>query len=285
MITHFFSKIFFVFGIISLTKSFYDGEKFMQKLLLLLLLSLSAFAYTSQLTLKFESGITIYGQVGFVDVILKENFDNNTYEMKAITRSTGAVQFLTNNRRDIFISEGQIRDGVYKPFKFTKEVLKDDEKKITTYLFDYEADTVYKTVSSEKYETITKFDPFTFSSKTEKKLVQEKNEETIKLYPNDYLSLYLNMKKGNLKIGKVSYVDKKDSDTLLYQSDDLIEVQKHDGEDIYHIAVHHDPQSIFFKKVESIGVSFYGDAYIEKISETKETIRNKTQVFLSKNSN
>jgi len=234
----------------------------------------SLFGYTSIKTLKFESGITIYGQIGFVDVVLTQNFDNNTYEMKATTTSIGAVKYLTNNRRDIFTSEGQIKNGVYTPFKFTKEAIEDNYKKITTYFFNYKENTVYKTVSKEEYKTISSFDVTTFSYKDQKKLIQEKSEENIKLYNNDYLSLYLNMQSNNLKLGKVSYVDKKETDTLIYKEHNLVEVQKHDGEDIYSIAVHYDDESIFFKKIESIGVSFYGDAYIEKISEETKIIHN-----------
>ncbi|MDB2562603.1 DUF3108 domain-containing protein [Sulfurimonas sp.] len=248
----------------------------MKKILIILLtVKLSLFGYISVQKLKFESGITIYGQIGYVDVVLTQNFDNNTYEMKATTTSIGAVQYLTNNRKDIFTSQGQIKDGIYIPFRFTKEATKDDYKKITTYHFNYEEDTVYKTVSSEKYETQSVFDPMTFSYKDEKKLIQEKSERNIKLYKNDYLSLYLNMKSDNLEIGKVFYIDKKDKDTLIYKEHNLVEVQKNHGDDIYNIAIHHDENSIFFKKIESIGVSFYGDAYIEKISDTTEIIENK----------
>lgn len=255
----------------------------MKKIFIILLtLSISLFGYTSVKKLKFESGITIYGQIGFVDVILIENFDNNTYEMKATTTSIGAVQYLTNNRRDIFTSEGQIKDGVYIPFRFTKEAKKDDYHKITSYFFNYEEDIVHKTVSLEKYEDVSTFDAMTFSYVDEKKLIEEKSETNIKLYNNDYLSLYLNMKKGNLKIGQVSYVDKKDDDSLFYRNKDLVEVHKNDGEDQYKIIIHHDEESVFFKKIESVGVSFYGDAYIEKTSETTDTIDNSQLVLLDK---
>ena len=105
-------------------------------------------------------------------------------------------------------------------------------------------------------------------------MIQEKSEENIKLYDNDYLSLYLNMQSNKLKLGKVFYVDKKETDALIYKEHNLVEIQKNDAEDIYSIAVHYDKESIFFKKIESIGVSFYGDAYIEKISEETKIIHN-----------
>lgn len=247
----------------------------MKKIFIILLtISISLFGYTSVKKLKFESGITIYGQIGYVDVELIQNFDNNTYEIKATTTSVGAVQYLTNNRKDIFTSEGQIKDGLYIPFKFTKQTLKDNYEKITSYLFDYEEKTVLKTTYLKKLENSSTFDTTTFTYVDEMKSIVEKDESSIKLYPNDYLSLYLNLKSGKLKFGKVSYIDKKETDTLIYKNTDIVEIQKHDGDDIYSILIHHDKESIFFKKIESIGVSFYGDAYIKKISETTDILKN-----------
>lgn len=249
-------------------------------LIVTLALSLSLFGYTTVSKLKFESGITIYGQVGFVDLVLKENLDDNTYEMKATATSTGLVKVLTNNRRDIFTSKGKIENGVYKPSTFTKEALEDDYRKVTNYVFNYKEDTVEKTVYKKEYRHIKTFDSKTFKFVTIKKLIEKNEKQSLKLYPNDYLSLYLNMKKGNIKKGKVSYVDKKDKDSLFYRDVNLIEVHKKHGEDQYKIVIHHDDDSIFFKKVESVGISFYGDAYIEKISETKETLEGSRLVLL-----
>ena len=247
----------------------------MKKILIILLtISISLSGYTSIKKLRFESGISIYGQIGYVDVELTQNFDKNTYTMKATTTSKGVVRFLTKNRKDIFISEGKIKNGLYIPFKFTKQAIKSDYEKVTTYLFNYEEDIVLKTVSLEKLETQSTFDPSTFSYTDVKKTILEKSESSVKLHPNDYLSLYLNFKSGKLKFGQVSYVDKKKTDKLIYKNSDLVEVQKHDGEDTYSIVIHHDDKSLFFNKTESIGVSFYGDAYIKKVSETTDILEN-----------
>ena len=242
-------------------------------LIIILILQISLFGHSSVKKLRFESGISIYGQIGYVDVVLTQDFNNKTYEMKATATSIGAVKFLSNNRKDIFISEGKIEDDLYIPFKFTKRTTKEDYEKTTTYIFDYDENTVLKTIYLEKLETVSTFDATTFSYIDEKKPIIEKSETIVKLYPNDYLSLYLNLKKNKLKFGKVSYVDKKDSDTLIYKNTDLVEVQKHDGDDVYSIVLHHDDKSLFFNKIESIGVSFYGDAYIEKVSETTNIIK------------
>jgi len=244
----------------------------MKKILILLSLSLSLFAYTSVKELRFESGISIYGKVGFVDLTLKEDFDNKTYKMKAIASSTGVVKALTNNRSDIFTSEGNIVDGVYLPIKFTKKTLKTDYEKTTTYTYDYKNNTVKKSIILSKYEVDSTFDIIRMKYIDTKKLIVEKSSKNIELHKNDFLSLYLNLKHGNLKKGAVTYIDKKDKDSLSLVNKSLFEVQKNHGEDKYNIALIDDKKSIFFQKAVSINVSFYGDAYIEKISERTDII-------------
>ena len=254
----------------------------MKKILVLFLIySLNLFGELIVENIKFESGITIYGQVGFVDLTYTEDTEKNTYKMEIKTTSTGIVKFLTDNRIDYFISEGTIENGVYKPLTFTKKTLKTDSEKKTTYSFDYKFNTVVKNVEKSEYETQSDFDPYQMKYIETKKLVVHRDVQEIKMYPNDYLSLYLNLRKGNIKKGVVSYVDKKESDTLILVNNELIEVHKNDGDDKYEIAVHYDGDARFFKKVESIGVAFYGDAYIEKIDPSTEQ---NSSVLRSKNS-
>jgi hypothetical protein len=241
-------------------------------LLLLVILNISLFAYTSVKNLKFESGISIYGQVGFVDIKLEENHDKQTYKMKAIAYSTGILKVLTRNRKEIFISEGDIKDGVYLPKKFTREVIKTDYKRVTVYKFDYKNNKVIKTKTLNKIKHISKFDIVNLKYINSKKHIHETQTQEIKLYKNDFLSLYLNMQKGNLKKGKVNYVDMKPKDSLLLVADDKIEVQKNNGKDRYNIDVYYDKNSIFFDKVVSVGIGYYGDAYIKKIDEKTKVI-------------
>jgi len=222
--------------------------------------------------LKFESGISIYGQVGFVELTLKENFDTNTYTMKATAYSTGIVQVLSRNRSDSFVSEGKIQNGSYIPKKFIKKTVKTDYEKITTYTFDYKNNTVIKHKVLSKYITNSTFNLIKMKFIDTKKFVVEESTEEIELCKNDFLSLYLNLKHGNLKKGNISYVDKDEKDSLFLIDNNLFEVEKNNGEDKYKIALIDDEKSIFFQKAVSINVSFYGDAYIEKIYEKTDII-------------
>lgn len=245
----------------------------MKKILLILSLSLSLFGFTSVKELKFESGISIYGQVGFADLILEENFDSNSYKMTATTYSTGIVRALTNNRKDMLSSEGEIENGVYKPKQFTKQTIKTDYEKTTTYLFDYVNKTAIKKKIIKKYETKNNFDPFKLKFVKTKKLIVEESSEIINLSHNDFLTLYLNLKHGNLKIGNINYIDKEDDDSIYLINNDLFEVQKHYGDEKYKIVLTDDEDSIFFAKAVARDIAFYGDAYIKKIFE-KNTISN-----------
>ena len=49
---------------------------------------------------------------------------------------------------------------------------------------------------------------------------------------NDFISLYLNLSSGNLKVGDVSYVDQKDSDMVSLINQNSFKVSKNDAEDV-----------------------------------------------------
>ena len=244
----------------------------MKKILIIISLSLTLFGFTSIKELRFESGISIYGQVGFADIMLEENFDKNTYKMTTVTSSTGIVRVLTANRSDTFISEGIIKNGVYVPQKFTKRTAKTDYEKVTTYIFDYENDTVLKEKVTKKNETVSKFDPITFGFIESKKLVVDKVTENVDLSKNDFLTLYLNLKHGNLKKGNVKYIDQDEDDSISLVDEDLFEVQKDNGNEKYKILLIDDKESIFFHEAVAKNIAFYGDAYIKKISEKNKVI-------------
>ncbi len=242
----------------------------MNKILILLSISIALFSSTIIQEVKYESGISLYGKIGFVDLKLEET--ENTYKMQAITRAEGIVKYLSSNRVDTFISEGKVEKSIYIPLKFTKITSKIDHNKTTIYIFDYKNHSVLKTRTVEEYKIVSNFDPITFSFIDTKTLFVTEKSTNIDLETNDYLSLYLNLKKGNLKKGSVPYVDKKDKDTLLFLGNNLFEVQKNFGDDSYQISMIDDNKSIFFQKIMSIGVAFYGDAYIEKLWEKTNTL-------------
>jgi len=237
----------------------------------LLVLNVYVMAHTSVTELQYEGGISLYGKVGIADVKLEEDFTNNTYKMKVTTSSTGLVKKLSSNRKDIYLSEGSIENGTYIPKKFTRLVLKDEYYKKTTYTFNYQKSEVIKREVSKKVKYISEFDIDQMKLVGKKTFVEEDISEYIDFKTNDYLSLFLNLRKGNLKNGAVSYIDKKDKDSVNLINQNLFEVQKDYGEDVYRICFLND-ESIFFKKAVAEDIAFYGDAYIKKIYEKKNII-------------
>ncbi|MDF1875612.1 DUF3108 domain-containing protein [Sulfurimonas sp. SAG-AH-194-I05] len=244
-----------------------------KKLLLLLVFILTLDAKSTLTELRFESGISLFGQIGFVDLRLEENFEDKTYKMTAKTTSIGIVKTLSSNRVDLYTSVGKVLNGVYRPLRFTIQITKTDYKKVIEYYFDYENDSVVKIKTKSRNESIFTYDIHTNSFKSINNLVTTTNRKEVKLFPNDYLSLYLNLQKGNLKVGRILYVDRNKKNDLFLLSSNLFEVHKNNGDDVYNIQMQNDEKSIFFKKIVSVGIAFYGDAYIEKISETTRTIK------------
>lgn len=191
--------------------------------------------------------------------------------MTAKTRSIGLVKALSGNRIDIFTSEGKIENGVYMPLKFLRFTSKNDENRTREYLFNYENKTVIKNQTIQKIETKSSFNPIEVSFSSSQELITEKTSENIDFQRNDFLSLYLNLMHGKLTYGKVPYVDMKKDDKLLFIEKNLFEIHKNHGEDTYHVKMIPDSKSIFFDTVTSVGIAFYGDAYIKKITESSRT--------------
>ena len=238
----------------------------MKTFLFLFIIISSLFGATTLQKLKFESGISFYGKVGFVDVVFQEDKQNHTYKIEVQAYSTGLVKVLSQNRKDKFTSEGNIVKGVYKPHSFTRVTTKNGYKKVTRYSFDYAHNVVTKTVEQERHFTRKSFDPIKFAFVEIPQVEKETNTQELPLVANDYLSLYLNFKHKNLHKGPLDYIDRNKTDRVILLENSLFEVQKHNGKEKYRIILKEDKESIFFQEALSLNVAFYGDAYIRKVA-------------------
>jgi len=221
---------------------------------------------------KYEGKISIYGKVGVADITLEEDSDKKNYKMRVETSSIGLVKALSSNRHDIFISEGIIKDGLYLPHKFTKQTLSDNLNEMTAYLLDYENNTLLKTVKVKKTVHYYSYDIQNFEIIPRQKIIETDESEYIDFQSNDYLTLYLNLKNDKLKIGNISYIDKKDEDSLQLTNKNLFEVQKDNGKTKYNISFLND-NGLLFKRAVALHIFFYGDASIEKLYEKTEIIQ------------
>ncbi len=233
---------------------------------ILLFLNIALFGNTSITKVKYEGGISLFGKVAEASVELKQDKIKHTYKIILTAFSTGIVKTLTSNRKDIFISEGDIKDGRYIPNMFTRIIRKNDYLEKTTYIFDYKKNKILKKTYTKEFIDDSSYDIIKMQRISKKKLVKLNEEKYLKLYPNDYLSMYLNLSAGKLKFGEVKYIDEKDSNKVVLLDEKSFEVIKHDGDEIYHINIIKD-NSIFFDKAIAVDIAFYGDAYIKKISE------------------
>lgn len=241
-------------------------------IILLIFLNLSLYGATKVEKAVFESGVSLYGKVGTAQLTYQENSESQTYSIKVEARSSGILKALFNNRVDTFISEGKINNGVYVPLKYIKKEQDTFSKKNITYLFDYSNSIVHK-ITQKKFLAITKqFDPMQMKIVEDKKYITRKSTKDIPLVKNDFLSLYLNLKNGNLALGDTKALDQKKGDSVSLINKNTLSINKNNKEDIYKIVLENDEKSMFFKK--AIGeLALFGHAYLEKISQTTELVK------------
>lgn len=245
----------------------------MKFLFMILMVNLSLLASILVTEIEYDSGITLYGKIGTANITLKENTLANTYKIVAIATSAGLIKKISGNRVDTMISEGKIVDGVYEPKKFTKLYTTDSKTKKTVYDFDYENLKVTKTVFRTKLVEQRTINPFTLDFSTTTKSVHSEKSVEVAMANNDYLSLYLNLKRDNIKKGDVAYLDQKSDDSVALINNGLFTISKKDGGENYDILLSFSDDDLFFEKAQTKDVSFYGDAYLVRTSQRVSTIK------------
>ncbi|WP_457744673.1 DUF3108 domain-containing protein [Sulfurimonas sp.] len=241
----------------------------MKKFFLFLLLSSLLLAQKTVEKVKFDSAISLYGKVGDVTLVFEQDLQKKWYRIEASSAPTGLVKILSGNRRDTFISEGKIVNGVYKPQRFIKKSRRYKHKEEVVYSFDYKKRTVVKIVSKEEQVTHKTYDFKNFKIIKKIETKKKHSRKKIAFVPNDYLSLYLNLVHHNLHKGLIRYVDQSKSNRLMLLDNTHFKVEKDHGKKSYKIILTNDKNSIFFKEACSLDVAFYGNAYIRKILDQK----------------
>jgi len=238
----------------------------MKKILIIVFLIFPLFASTTHTKIMFESGVSFYGKVGETYLDFKEDSDTHHYVMKVTAKSTGMLKAISNNRVDIFLSEGIIKDGVYIPQTYTKRATENGYERVMVYKFDYKNNKITKDVVKKEDTTTTEFNHELFRFVEKTTTLTTKKSSILKMYKNDFLTLYLNFTHHTLQAGNITYLDQKEGDYVSLIDDTSFNINKNRGEHIIKIKLINDAKSQFFKKALS-ELSFYGDAYIEKISE------------------
>ena len=142
---------------------------------------------------RYDVNIGMFGKIGYIDLIVKE--DKNSYEIKVIAKTIGTVATLTKDREELFTSKGKIVDGKYVPDVFIKTRTTNYKNRVQTYVFNHEIKEIVMTQNNSELVSSTNFDPIAF------KLVKKySTEESTKVKvldrynANDVLSAYLNAK-------------------------------------------------------------------------------------------
>lgn len=239
----------------------------MKKIYLLLILNLSLIASTVT-HVQFESGISFYGKVGEISLIFEEDNINNYYKMNVVVSSTGFLKAISNNRVETLLSEGIIKDGVYIPQTYIKKVTKNGYEKLITYKFDYISNNIKSSTIKKESIITTQFNHKNFKFIEQEKIINTKKTKKLKMYRNDFLTLYLNWQHKNLKNKQhIRYLGQKSKDFISLLNQKSFSINKNNNEYEIIVDVLYDNQSVFFKKATS-KLFYYGDAYVKKISET-----------------
>jgi hypothetical protein len=162
------------------------------KYFLILLISISSL-FAQSLSTRYDVDVSLFGNVGYADITLKE--DDKNYEIKLVATTVGVAATLLQNRVETFTSKGKIIGGRYIPDIFikTKETIK--KTRVQTYYFDHEKKEIKLIEEKTKLVNEMSFDPATFKVTSKEVEKKSKKETTLDKYKeNDVLSSYLNTK-------------------------------------------------------------------------------------------
>ncbi len=127
----------------------------MNRLLLFFLLIYSSL-YAESKTATYEVDFSFIGKMG--EVTMTKIIEDDNYIITVHASSVGVVASLTNNREEIYISQGKLDEGTFRPEVFVKVRLTDDEQKYTVYKFEHDAKKVLKEHLYIKEEREQSFD-------------------------------------------------------------------------------------------------------------------------------
>lgn len=187
------------------------------------ILILATTLLSASFSAKYAVNVSLFGKVGYIDIILDEKKDKYTMTMTA--KTTGTAAALTANRLETYISQGSIIDGKYIPDRFIKIKKTDHKTKTLTYSFNHEQKEITLVEEKEKLVTSSDFDALSFKIVKKQTLKKTKSTTVLDKYlPNDVLSSFINTtndlnKQKTYKLEAIgAHNDKKDVN--LYLLDD-----------------------------------------------------------------
>lgn len=170
------------------------------KIIILFLTSILIPFYLSASNISAKYKITYGGFLNLGEAISTLIIKDNKYDIKIEAKTTGMAKYLTNNRVEIYESQGKYIDNKFIPEKFIKTKKDNQKQRIRTYTFD---------INNKKIlvEDIHKGVKYKIQNDFSKKAIafSEHNNSTLDYYAkDDILSLFLICKSLciTLKMGK-----------------------------------------------------------------------------------
>ncbi len=165
----------------------------MKQILFSLLISLSPL-YAQSIKAGYDVSFGIVGEIGQAEITY--TYDKESYLIEVFAWTTGMTALLTQNRKEQYISQGKIIDGILRPDVFVKHRQNDHYNKSNIFLFDHKHEEVLSYKAKEELITKTMFD--TQTMKNTKITISDfsySKEDFHFFTDNDLLSLFFNTQK------------------------------------------------------------------------------------------
>jgi hypothetical protein len=248
----------------------------MKKIILLILISLTLSA--SSIKMDYVGELSLFGKIADAEITYANN--GQEYNITIIGTGSGIVGALTNHKKYVMQSIGQVKDGVLIPQKYINSEYGQDFKKIKTYTFDYAKNKTYVSeYKKERVETST-FNLIRVCYDTSYEDVETNKKEVLDtIFGDDMISMFFNkknnllsMKKNELK--RMTALGSKDT-----QEGVIVKHIKHEEDKyIYTVSVEKDYLSggsndaTFILDADNIlqesridGILFFGNARVRRV--------------------
>ncbi|EHP30090.1 hypothetical protein SMGD1_1566 [Sulfurimonas gotlandica GD1] len=228
--------------------------------------------------MDYVGELSLFGKIADAEITYANN--GQEYNITIIGTGSGIVGALTNHKKYVMQSIGQVKDGVLIPQKYINSEYAQDFKKIKTYTFDYAKNKTYVSeYKKERVETST-FNLIRVCYDTSYEDVETNKKEVLDtIFGDDMISMFFNkknnllsMKKNELK--RMTALGSKDT-----QEGVIVKHIKHEEDKyIYTVSVEKDYLSggsndaTFILDADNIlqesridGILFFGNARVRRV--------------------
>lgn len=173
------------------------------KNILVILMTLFLPLYSQSIKAGYDVSFGVIGEIGKAEITYIHNKDDYTIIVEAW--STGMTSVLSQNRKEIYASQGKIVDGILRPEVFVKYKTTDRYTKSSLFIFNHQSQKIHIYRDKEISVSSTSFDVNTMKNIKVDTDEFDHSQENFRFYTdNDLLSLFFNTQKilSTLKDGE-----------------------------------------------------------------------------------